>query len=80
MVWEATMNKSFDDGNIDLAAYIDADSADMAPAMKQKIRMGKVWQLLSEEDIIVTGAMPSHEMNHTWSKLQQAKSPIVCTD
>ena len=41
MVWEATMNKSFDDGDIDLAAYIDADSADMAPAMKQKIRMGK---------------------------------------
>jgi len=65
MVWEATMNKSFDDGDIDLAAYIDADSADMAPAMKQKIRMGKVWQLLSEEDIIVTGAMLSHEMNHT---------------
>lgn len=53
VVWEATMNKSFDDGSQDMAAYIDADSADMAPAMKQKIRMGKVWQLLSEEGIVV---------------------------
>ena len=58
-VWEASMNKSFDDSNIDLAAFIDADSADLAPAMKQKIRMGKVWTMLSEGNMLVTQCFDS---------------------
>ena len=58
VVWEATMNKVFDEGAIDLAAFVDADSADLAPAMKQKIRMGKVWQMLSEDGILVTWLGP----------------------
>ena len=58
VVWEATMNKVFDEGAIDLASFVDADSADLAPAMKQKIRMGKVWQMLSEDGILVTWLGP----------------------
>lgn len=53
-VWEASMNKCFDDANVDLAAFVDADSADLAPAMKQKIRVGKVWTMLSEGNMLVT--------------------------
>ena len=53
VVWEATMNKALDDDMIDLSTIIDADAADMAPAMKQKVRMGKVWQLLGEDGILV---------------------------
>lgn len=52
-VWEASMSSMFDEG-VDLTEYIDEDSADLNPAMRQKVRMSKVWQLLGETDTIVT--------------------------
>lgn len=53
-IWEATMNKMFDEESVNVTQYIDADEADLAPAMQQKIRMGKVWQMLGEDTIIAT--------------------------
>ena len=47
------MSSMFDEG-VDLTEYIDEDSADLNPAMRQKVRMSKVWQLLGETDTIVT--------------------------
>ena len=52
VAWEATMNKAFDDGAVDMSTLIDADAADLPPAVKQKIRMGKVWNLLNEDGIL----------------------------
>ena len=53
-IWEATMSSVLDDTSFELSSFMDADSADLSPAVKQKIRMGKVWHMLTEENMLAT--------------------------
>ena len=58
-LWQCCLSDKFDDpdgldGWQELAE-IDMDSADLNPALVQKVRMGKVMKLISEPDFLVPG-------------------------